>query len=173
MAVHRQYETIDTVIEELEQAHHLVLLPTQKIELTSFATWFVEEQNYNLAEGKKHLGRGPYFWLTVDATLLYMYILGMKEVKIERIGNKTTIIDSVEKLPYLRSRGTMQEWWADERLYSIFNRRYHAKEHHGLPGYRELVDIIGGYAEVQKKFGRSISYEGDFTLKKRQCIKRG
>lgn len=170
MAIHQQYETIDAVIEELEQAHHRALLPAQKIELTSFAKWFVENQDYNLASGKKHHGRGPYFWLTTDATLLYMYIMGMREVKTERIGNATTIIDSIEKLPYLRSRGTMLEWWPDERLYSLFNRRYRAEDH-GLPGYQQLIDIIGSYPAVQERFGRSISY-ANFRCKKTEYGRR-
>lgn len=161
-------DTLDTVIRLAQQNHQLSVTAETIPSFYSYLAWFRDTQHYDLNFGKNFNGHTPAFWITVDATLMYSYLLGQRQVRIDLYTEKSTLIDSKEKLPFLRSRGTASAFWPDLELYLLFSRREVANKLHSFPKYRDLFDHICNYHQLKEHWGQQLQYEKDVAVKKRR-----
>ncbi len=161
-------DTLDTVIQLAQQNHRLSVTTETIPSFYSYGTWFLDTQRYDLNSGKSFNGHTPAFWITVDATLMYSYLLGQRQVKIDLRTEDRTLIDSKEKLPFLRSRGTASAFWPDQELYLLFSRREVANKLHSFPKYRDLFDHICNYRPLKEHWGQQLQYEKDVAVKKKR-----
>lgn len=158
--------TIDEIITAAQQHYQLNVNETNRPAISSFLEWFLEKIFYNLSAGRKCNGYTPTFLMMIDVALIYSYLQGERAVREDIYSEKTTLIESREQLPLLRSRGAQQAQWPDNHLYTLFLRRERNGNQHSLPQYRQLFDQVFAHPLFIEKWGKQLHYAEDVAVKR-------
>lgn len=163
--------TLDDVVQTAASEFQLAPAEGQRQQYLQFSRWFIEQYSLNLnnhqTRNSEH-AHAPYFRLAVDAVCLYSCLAGLRPVYDDKYDlTHTAMIDAEEKLLLLRSRGNVEGLWTDATLGRLCQRRESAKSKSGLPGYKELLTMVGKYPLLVERWGREIVYERDVRLKKK------
>ncbi len=163
--------TLDDVVRTAAAEFQLEQAEAAQQPYHQFARWFVEQYSVDVnnrqTKSSAH-AHAPYFRLAVDAVGAYACLAGLRPVYDNKYDlTHAVLIDSEEKLSLLRSRGTGKELWTDMTLGSLCQRREAAKTKRGLPGYKELLTMVGEYPALVQRWGRKIVYEKDIGRKRK------
>jgi len=105
--------------------------------------------------------KDPYFKFLVDKIAVFGYLMRDQEVLLQR---KWELIDTDKRLHLLKVYAA-HEVWEYKTLVKMNARLYTASKAHGLPRYTQLIDEIGKIKEVRELWGRTLTYEKDFSIR--------
>lgn len=154
--------TIDNVIQECKTSNGLEVTPENRrlhFEFIQRQLDVHKDYDLNFRPGNSKRLSYPFFDLLSDKLYIFSILVRQTGVRTNPHNEETTFIDDVEKLKFLRIRGSNRNFWDDESLYYLYSRRETNKKKSGMIKYKDIINELGKDSEVIKIWGKGISYD--------------